>query len=255
MTADPHHMEPTMNNYNESIFQAVCVSKSFKSDISQKQHRVLSDVSLVVNSGEWVALMGASGSGKTTFLNCASGIMRPDDGEIIIAGRSIAKMSDHDKAMLRRRNLAYVFQDYNLIDELTAEQNVALPLALDGGKGIGIRVEHAMVKIGIEGLRGKPARVLSGGEKQRVALARAIAQEPLILFADEPTGALDSATSESILEIFRKLKGSGISILMVTHDIYAASKADRVVVLRDGKITGEVTSPTEKIVFDLVRGR
>ncbi|MGV9189291.1 ABC transporter ATP-binding protein [Arcanobacterium canis] len=242
-----------MNSYNDSVFRAVGLSKSFDSDDGQKCRKILNDVSLVVNSGEWVALMGTSGSGKTTFLNCASGITSPDEGEIIIAGKYIETMSDRDKAALRRKNLAYVFQDYNLIDELTVEQNIALPLALDGGKEISSRVENAMEQIRIEYLRGKPARVLSGGEKQRVAIARAVAQKPLVLFADEPTGALDSVTSENILELFHELKASDIAILMVTHDIEAASKADRVVVLRDGKIGGEITAPTEELIFDLVR--
>ena len=242
-----------MNVNNESILQAVNVSKSFRSGGSQRKHRVLTEVSLELHSGEWVSLMGASGSGKTTFLNCASGIMRPDEGDVFISGESIVGMGDNEKAMLRRKNVAYVFQDYNLIDEITVEQNIALPLALDGAGNVATRVGRAMAMIGIEELGGKRASVLSGGEKQRVALARAVAQEPLVLFADEPTGALDSVSSENVLGIFQQLKHTGTSILMVTHDIHAASKADRVVILRDGKIDAGISSPTEDQIFDLVR--
>ncbi|MDD7384163.1 MAG: ABC transporter ATP-binding protein [Actinomycetaceae bacterium] len=242
-----------MNVNNESILKAVNVSKSFRFGGSQRKHRVLTEVSLELHSGEWVSLMGASGSGKTTFLNCASGIMCPDEGDVFISGESIVAMGDNEKAMLRRKNLAYVFQDYNLIDEITVEQNIALPLALDGAENVATRVGRAMAMIGIEELGGKRASVLSGGEKQRVALARAVAQEPLVLFADEPTGALDSVSSENILGIFQQLKHTGTSILMVTHDIHAASKADRVVILRDGKIDARISSPTEDRIFDLLR--
>lgn len=240
---------------NRSVLRAISISKSFRTGSSRRKQRVLSDMSLVLSSGEWVALMGASGSGKTTFLNCASGIIHPDEGDVYIADANITTMGDKEKAILRRKNLAYVFQDYNLIDEITVEQNIALPLALDGSANIAARVGQAIDKIGIGGLRGKPVSFLSGGEKQRVALARAVAQEPTVLFADEPTGALDSISSEEILDIFRQLKLSGMSILMVTHDIHAASKADRVVLLRDGKICGSLTAPTESQIFELVQSR
>lgn len=209
---------------------------------------------MTIHPGEWVSLMGASGSGKTTFLKCASGILKPDSGEIEIAGRSILDMGDDAKSRLRQTTLAYVFQDYNLIDELTVEQNIALPVALAGSESdIEDRVASAMSLTGISDLSGRKAHDLSGGEKQRVALARAVAQKPDIIFADEPTGALDSKTSGTILELFRRLAESGISILMVTHDIFAASQADRVIILRDGSIQEELRDPSEDTIFNLIQ--
>lgn len=243
-----------MTTQNDTTLIARDVTKSFPIGSSRRVHRVLNNISMAVYRGEWLSLMGASGSGKTTFLKCASGILRPDSGEIDIAGRSISTMDDDDKSRLRQTTLAYVFQDYNLINELTVEQNIALPVTLGGEKtDIKERIASAMSVTGIADLSGRKAIDLSGGEKQRVALARAVAQQPDIIFADEPTGALDSKTSRTILELFRRLAQSGISILMVTHDIFAASQADRVVILRDGAIQEELREPREDAIFDLIQ--
>lgn len=243
-----------MMNNNESTLIARNVKKSFPIGTSRRVHTVLNDISMTIQHGEWVSLMGSSGSGKTTFLKCASGILRPDSGDIEIAGQSILNMDDDAKSRLRQKTLAYVFQDYNLINELTVEQNIALPVALAGSAAdIEERVASALSVTGITELSGRKAVDLSGGEKQRVALARAVAQKPDIIFADEPTGALDSKTSNVILDLFRRLAESGISILMVTHDIFAASQADRVVILRDGAIQEELCNPSEDAIFDLIQ--
>lgn len=243
-----------MANQGETTLTARDVTKSFPVGGSRRMHRVLNGISMNVYRGEWLSLMGASGSGKTTFLKCASGILEPDSGGIDIAGRSVSGMDDDSKSQLRQTTLAYVFQDYNLINELTVEQNIALPVTLGGADAdIQERIESAMSVTGITDLSGRKAIDLSGGEKQRVALARAVAQQPDIIFADEPTGALDSKTSRTILELFRRLAETGISILMVTHDIFAASRADRVVILRDGAIQQELRDPSEDAVFNLIQ--
>lgn len=244
-----------MKKKGEAPLIARGVTKSFPIGSSRRMHRVLNGISMTIRRGEWVSLMGASGSGKTTFLKCASGILRPDSGQIDIAGRDVVALDDGDKSRLRQTTLAYVFQDYNLINELTVEQNIALPVTLAGdSKGIEERIASAMSVTGITDLGGRRAADLSGGEKQRVALARAVAQGPDIIFADEPTGALDSQTSGTILKLFRRLAESGISILMVTHDIFAAAQADRVVVLRDGAIQDELRDPSEDAIFELIHG-
>lgn len=239
-----------MNSVRGAVLTAQRVTKSFRIGSSQREHRVLNEVSMQIRQGEWVALMGASGSGRTTFLKCASGIVAPDSGEIEIAGRDILAMKDDEKSALRQHNLAYVFQDYNLIDELTVEQNIALPVTLGRNPDrVSQRISSAMTLTGIEELSGRKAFDLSGGEKQRVALARAVAQQPSIIFADEPTGALDSRTARAILQLFRQLVESGIGILMVTHDLFAASQADRVIILRDGAIQDNLLRPSEDEIF------
>jgi len=207
---------------------------------SKGAHRVdaLVDVELDVAPGEWVAITGRSGSGKTTLLNLAGGLDEPTTGTVQVGGEHLADMSKTELARLRRRSIGYVFQDYNLLPTLTAAENVALPLELDG-VGLAEARRHAEIALQQVGLGAMPDRYpdqLSGGEQQRVAIARGIVGPRTLLLADEPTGALDDLTSESILKILRARCDDGAAAIMVTHEPSFAAWADRVVRLRDGRI-------------------
>jgi len=198
----------------------------------------LVDIDLDVAPGEWVAITGRSGSGKTTMLNLAGGLDEPTTGTVVVGGEHLADMSKTELARLRRRSIGYVFQDYNLLPTLTAAENVALPMELDG-VGLSDARDHAELALGQVGLGSMADRYpdqLSGGEQQRVAIARGIVGPRTLLLADEPTGALDDLTSESILKILRARCDEGAAAIMVTHEPSFAAWADRVVRLRDGRI-------------------
>ena len=200
----------------------------------------LDGVDLTVSAGEMVAVMGPSGSGKSTLLTIAGTLEEADSGEVRVAGQDLSKMSRNAKARLRRRSIGYVFQDFNLLPGLTAAENVALPLELDG---IPARRARAAALRALDGLgladrsRHFPDQ-LSGGQRQRVALARAVVGEHQLLLADEPSGALDSANGEAVMRLIQNACDRGMAAVVVTHDAQLASWADRVVVIRDGQITG-----------------
>lgn len=208
----------------------------------------LDGVSLGFGRGTFTAVMGPSGSGKSTLLQCAAGLERPTSGSVRIGGTELTGLSERRLTLLRRERIGFVFQSYNLLPSLTAEQNVVLPLRLAGRRVPKARAREALVRVGLgERTRHRPAQ-LSGGQQQRVALARALITRPEVLFADEPTGALDSATGREVLSLLRSLVDTeGRTIVMVTHDPVAASYADRVVFLVDGRVHGEVVgaSPGE----------
>jgi putative ABC transport system ATP-binding protein len=200
---------------------------------------------LVVEPGSMVAVMGPSGSGKTTLLSLAGGLDRPSSGEILIEGVPLARMSVAELARLRRRKVGYVFQQLNLIEGLTAAENVSLPLELDG-KARGQATEQAMTALDLVGLLDLAQRFpdeLSGGEQQRVAIARAMVGERALLLADEPTGALDTVTGESVLRLMRSHCERGAAGVLVTHDARLAAWADQVVFLRDGRIIDQTDAP------------
>lgn len=200
--------------------------------------RALAGVDLRVTAGELVAVMGPSGSGKSTLLTLAGGLEQPTDGEVLILGQSAVGLGAAALARLRRRSLGYVFQDLNLIPSLTAVENVALPLELDGLATRAAR-DDAMVSLGDVGLADQADRFpdqLSGGQQQRVAIARALVGPRQVLLADEPTGALDSQTGESVLKILRAQIDAGAAGILVTHEARHAAWADRVVFLRDGRV-------------------
>jgi len=208
------------------------------------QVRALCGVSLSVAAGELVAVMGPSGSGKSTLLTIAGSLEDPTSGEVLIGGSALAGMSRNAKARLRRRSIGYVFQDYNLLAGLTAAENVALPLELDGVAARAARAAGlaALEELGLGDRASRYPDELSGGERQRVAIARAAVGERRLLLADEPSGALDSANGEAVMRLVRAACQRGVAGVVVTHDAQLASWADRVVFLRDGRVADQ-TSP------------
>ncbi|MFF7448462.1 MULTISPECIES: ATP-binding cassette domain-containing protein [unclassified Streptomyces] len=202
----------------------------------------LDDVSLGFGQGTFTAVMGPSGSGKSTLLQCAAGLDRPTSGSVRVGGTELTGLSERRLTLLRRERIGFVFQSYNLLPSLTAEQNVVLPLRLAGRRVSTARAREALDRVGLgERARHRPAQ-LSGGQQQRVALARALITRPEVLFADEPTGALDSRAGREVLSLLRALVDTeDRTIVMVTHDPLAASYADRVVLLVDGRVHGELT--------------
>ncbi len=207
-------------------------------EVTREHGRVhaLRGVSLEVAAGELVAVMGPSGSGKSTLLNLAGGLDRPTSGGVTIEGRDLAKVKD--LAAIRRTSVGYVFQDRNLIPSLTAAENVMLPRELDGVRSGRARAEalEALAEVGAEEVAGRFPEELSGGQRQRVAIARALTGERRLLLADEPTGALDTATGDEILQLLRTRADAGAAVLLVTHEPRYAAWADRVIYLRDGRI-------------------
>jgi putative ABC transport system ATP-binding protein len=200
----------------------------------------LVNVDLDLMPGELIAVTGRSGSGKTTLLNMAGALDEPTSGEVIVAGENLATMSKNDLARVRRVAVGYVFQQFNLLPSLTAAENISLPLELDGMKPNEARglAEKALEEVEMAGMADRYPDQLSGGEQQRVAIARGLIGPRSVLLADEPTGALDEATSESILKVLRSRCDAGAAALMVTHEPAYAAWADRVVRLRDGRIEG-----------------
>jgi putative ABC transport system ATP-binding protein len=209
----------------------------------------LAGVTIGFGAGSFTAIMGPSGSGKSTLLQCAAGLERPDSGMVHIGDTDLGRLTERRLTRLRRQRIGFVFQAFNLHPALTAEQNVELPLRLAGRRPDRQAVRAALAEVGL-GQRGRhrPAE-LSGGQQQRVAIARALVTRPAVLFADEPTGALDSTTSGQVLTMLRGLVDSNRqTIIMVTHDPVAASYADRVVFLTDGRPVGELAHPTTDAV-------
>ena len=205
--------------------------------------KALDRVSFDVTDGEFIAIMGASGSGKTTLLNCISTIDTVSAGDILLDGESIAELSESELARFRRERLGFVFQDFNLLDTLTIEENIGLALTLNHSDSNAVQrqVSGVAQKLGITDILGKFPYQVSGGQKQRAACARAIVAGQSLLLADEPTGALDSKASKNLLEIMSTMNQDlGATILMVTHDAYSASYAGRVLFLKDGRIFNEL---------------
>ncbi len=205
--------------------------------------KAVDNISFEVEKGEFVAIMGASGSGKTTLLNCMSTIDKVTSGHIFVDGQDITKFKGDKLSDFRRENLGFIFQDFNLLDTLTAYENISLALSIQdvGVKEITKRVNEIATKLGITEVLNKYPYEISGGQKQRVAVARAIITNPKIVLADEPTGALDSKSSKILLETFNYLNTKlSATILMVTHDSFAASFANRVIFIKDGKIYNEI---------------
>ncbi|MGC5034402.1 ABC transporter ATP-binding protein [Streptomyces sp. DT190] len=202
----------------------------------------LDGVSLALPAGSFTAVMGPSGSGKSTLLQCAAGLDRPDAGSVTVGGTELTGLSERRLTLLRRERIGFVFQAFNLLPALTAEQNVALPLRLAGRRVPKARVRQALEQVGLADRgRHRPGE-LSGGQQQRVALARALVTRPAVLFGDEPTGALDTRTGREVLGLLRGMVDrEGQTVVMVTHDPVAAAHADRVVFLVDGRVGAELT--------------
>ncbi len=194
-------------------------------------------VSLDVPAGQFTAIMGPSGSGKSTLMHLLAGLDRPTEGGVEIGGQDITTMSDKKLTLLRRKHIGFVFQAFNLVPTLTAEENVTLPLSIAGKKIDRSWVDSVLQRVGLDDRRSHRPAELSGGQQQRVAVARALVAEPTVLFADEPTGNLDSRTSAEVLELLREAASVyGQTIVMVTHDEGAAEAADRVIHIVDGRV-------------------
>lgn len=201
--------------------------------------RALNGMSLDVSQAEFISIMGPSGSGKTTLLNILAGLDKPTSGDLWLQGHDMTALKASELALFRRRNLGFVFQDFNLLDTLTLAENVALPLSLEsrGGNTIPQRVSEIMRYLGIADQMQRYPYEVSGGQQQRAAVARAIVHRPHLLLADEPTGNLDSASARALLELFQQLNTEQqVTILMVTHDPFSASYSQRVVFIKDGRV-------------------
>jgi putative ABC transport system ATP-binding protein len=226
-----------------SVLELRSVSKVYGKGAAEVQ--ALRDVSLTVAAGEMVAVMGPSGSGKSSLLTIAGTLEEPTSGAVLIGGRDTARMSHGTKSKLRRQVIGYVFQDFNLLPGLTAAENVSLPLELDG---MSMRRAHlaavrALQELGLGERSQNFPDQLSGGERQRVAIARAVVGERTLLLADEPSGALDSAAGETVMRMIHAACRRGVSAVVVTHDAQLAAWADRVVFLRDGRLVDQTAAP------------
>ena len=215
--------------------------------------RALCTVSLDVAYGEFLAVMGPSGSGKSTLMHLLAGLDRPTEGNVYIEGANVTAMKDKELTMLRRKRVGFVFQAFNLIPQLTAEENIVLPLTLAREKANG-NLTSLLEQVGLTDRASHKPTELSGGQQQRVAVARALITEPAVVFADEPTGNLDSHSSDEILSLLRRASDErNQTTVMVTHDAHAASYADRVVFLDDGVIVRDMTDPTEASVLEAIK--
>lgn len=224
--------------------------------------QALDRVSFAIEAGEFVGIMGPSGSGKSTLLNCLATIDRPSSGQIVIGGRDVGVLSRKELARFRRDDLGFVFQDSNLLDTLTAYENIALALTIQRvpSRSIDDRVGEVARYLGIEDVLKKYPYQLSGGQKQRVAAARATVTDPRLVLADEPTGALDSKSARQLLESFENLNALGSTILMVTHDSLSASYCSRIIFIKDGQLYGELRrdgadrAPFYREIVEIVTG-
>jgi putative ABC transport system ATP-binding protein len=220
------------------LVQLAAVSKTY----GDHMVKALSNVNLNVKAGEFVALMGPSGCGKSTLLNIVGGIDKPTDGKVLLEGKSLVEMGDEKLTALRRTNIGFVFQFFNLLTTLTVFENVALPLELENikKKELTLAVNGVLQRVGMESRKDFYPSQLSGGEMQRVAIARALVHSPRIVVADEPTGNLDSENGTAVLELIREINvAQGTTVIMATHSQEAAGYAQRIIEMRDGGIVGE----------------
>lgn len=209
---------------------------------SEKPYEALKGISFTVDKGDFVGIMGASGSGKTTLLNILATLDKPTSGTVEIDGNDVTDLTPNQMSDFRSKKLGFIFQDFNLLETLTASENIALPLSLQNTQSSTIepRVQQAAATLGIADLLSKYPTQLSGGQKQRVAAARALVSNPSIIFGDEPTGALDSTNARELLETLTHINEQGVSVLLVTHDPFSASFCKRIMFIKDGKIGDEI---------------
>ncbi|GED16052.1 ABC transporter ATP-binding protein [Aneurinibacillus migulanus] len=228
------------------------LSKVYNSYKEAKEVAALNGITLRVKRGDFVGIMGPSGSGKTTLLNLLSGIDQCTSGEVFIEDKNITHLSKEEMALFRRHSVGYVFQDFNLLDSLTISENIALPLILDkvNPKTIGLKLKELTAFFEIEHIQNKYPYHISGGQKQRAAVARALINDPAIVFADEPTGNLDSKSSKNIMNTLKKINDERNStVLMVSHDPFAASFCKRIIFIKDGAIKMEIVSSGDRKEF------
>lgn len=225
-----------------SILQVKGLRKVYSARFGYNTVEALKNVNFSVEEGEYTAIMGESGSGKTTLLNILAALDRPTAGTVILDGKNLGEIKDSEISTFRRDNLGFVFQDFNLLDTFTLEDNIYLPLVL-AGKSYGEMNERLIPianKLGISDILKKYPYEVSGGQKQRAAVARALITSPKLVLADEPTGALDSKATDELLEMFSTINKSGQTILMVTHSVKAASHADRIMFIKDGEVFHQI---------------
>ncbi len=225
-----------------SILEVNGLKKTYTTRLGGNKVEALKNVSFSVEEGEYVAIMGESGSGKTTLLNILAALDKPTGGTVKLDGRDISKIRERDMATFRRDNLGFVFQDFNLLDTFSLEDNIYLPLVLAGKhhKEMASRIKPIAEQLGIAQLLKKYPYEVSGGQKQRVAVARALITKPKLVLADEPTGALDSRATDELLKLFGEINRHGQTILMVTHSVKAASHAGRVLFIKDGEVFHQI---------------
>lgn len=225
-----------------AVLEAINLQKIYTTRFGGHQVQALSNVSFSVEQGEYVAIMGESGSGKTTLLNILAALDRPTGGTVLLEGKSLSDVREKELSAFRRDNLGFVFQDFNLLDTFSLQDNIFLPLVL-GGKTyqeMDTRLKPIAKKLGITALLAKYPYEVSGGQKQRAAVARALITRPKLVLADEPTGALDSRSTEGLLRVFHEINQDGQTILMVTHSTKAASHAGRVLFIKDGEVFHQI---------------
>src|SRR5205085_747968 len=227
---------PTAPTVGTDAASVSAVYRTFEQDTAPV--RALRGADLTIRRGDFVAVMGPSGCGKSTLLNLIAGLDVPDEGEVVVAGQSLAGMDENALALMRRQHIGIVFQFFNLLEGMTVLENVVMPAVIAGRKrrAAESRARDLLDLLGIGDKARQAPGVLSGGQRQRLAIARALANEPTLVLADEPTGALDSAGGAEVMELFRRLHADGQSILLVTHDDEVAAAADRIVQMRDGKV-------------------
>ena len=225
-----------------SILEVRGLKKIYSTRFGGNKVEALRNVNFTVEEGEYVAVMGESGSGKTTLLNILAALDKPTNGSVVLDGRDLSKIKEKDVAAFRRDNLGFVFQDFNLLDTFTLEDNIYLPLVLAGKsyKEMSGKLETVAKRLGILPLLKKYPYEVSGGQKQRAAVARAIITNPKLILADEPTGALDSKATDELLRLFSDVNSTGQTIVMVTHSLKAASSANRVLFIKDGEVFHQI---------------
>lgn len=225
-----------------SILEVNGLKKTYSTRFGGNKVEALRNVTFAVEEGEYVAIMGESGSGKTTLLNILAALDKPSGGTVKLDGRSLAQIRESEMAAFRRDNLGFVFQEFNLLDTFSLEDNIYLPLVLAGWQygPMKQRLEPIARQLGISDLLKKYPYEVSGGQKQRAAVARALITRPKLVLADEPTGALDSRATDELLSLFAQINQGGQTILMVTHSVKAASRAGRVLFIRDGEVYHQI---------------
>lgn len=225
-----------------SILEVKGLRKIYSTRFGGNKVEALKNVNFSVEDGEYVAIMGESGSGKTTLLNILAALDKPTSGNVVLEGKDLSKIKEKDVAAFRRDNLGFVFQDFNLLDTFTLEDNIYLPLVLAGKnyKEMSERLDGIAKRLGIQSLLKKYPYEVSGGQKQRAAVARAIITDPKLILADEPTGALDSKSTDELLRLFGEINKAGQTIVMVTHSVKAASSANRVLFIKDGEVFHQI---------------
>lgn len=225
-----------------SILEVRGLKKIYSTRFGGNKVEALRNVNFTVDEGEYVAVMGESGSGKTTLLNILAALDKPTNGNVVLDGKDLSKIKEKDVAAFRRDNLGFVFQDFNLLDTFTLEDNIYLPLVLAGKnyKEMSGKLETVAKRLGILPLLKKYPYEVSGGQKQRAAVARAIITNPKLILADEPTGALDSKATDELLRLFSDINSTGQTIVMVTHSLKAASSANRVLFIKDGEVFHQI---------------